>query len=231
MGTKNGLSVPHARGDAVKDKPSRRTPHTTGQSPSLPHHAALGVWGRGTLPHAVETPLRKSIKIMASSTLSILLLLISISTSTSLGPGDQSSSFLLPHNRARAAVGVAPLAWNATIATLADRLARYQRDNKGCQFAGRQSMPSIKYGMNQVWGSGGAVPPHYAVESWVAEGKYYNYGNNSCASGHNCGVYKQVVWRESHEVGCAQGVCAKQGAVLTICLYYPPGNYVGERPY
>ncbi|KAF9621720.1 hypothetical protein IFM89_027418 [Coptis chinensis] len=107
-------------------------------------------------------------------------------------------------------------------------LIRYQRDKKSCQFA---DMSSTKYGMNQLWASGIPVTPQAAVESWVEKKKYYNNVNNTCAPHHNCGVYKQVVWRNSTEVGCAQAKCSKDHVTLIICLYYPPGNVIGQKPY
>ncbi|CAI0429402.1 unnamed protein product [Linum tenue] len=46
-----------------------------------------------------------------------------------------------------------------------------------------------------------------------------------------CGVYTQVVWRKSGQLGCGSATCVKDKASLTICFYDPPGNYVGESPY
>ncbi|GMI76917.1 hypothetical protein like AT5G66590 [Hibiscus trionum] len=137
------------------------------------------------------------------------------------------SEFLGAHNRARAAVGVGPLKWSAKLANATALLARYQRNKMGCQFA---DLKDHKYGVNQLWGSGTTVTPRAAVDTWVKERSYYDYATNSCTPNHKCGVYKQVVWKNSSELGCAQATCKDQIS-LTICFYNPPGNYVGERPY
>ncbi|MBA0860548.1 hypothetical protein Goshw_018718 [Gossypium schwendimanii] len=106
--------------------------------------------------------------------------------------------FLAAHNQARAAVGVGPLKWSTQLVNAASLLARYQRNKMGCQFA---NLTDHKYGANQLWGSGAAVTPGMAVDTWVKEKSYYDYASNSCAPDHMCGVYKQVVWKNSSELG------------------------------
>ncbi|XWS45349.1 hypothetical protein CRYUN_Cryun15aG0129200 [Craigia yunnanensis] len=142
-------------------------------------------------------------------------------------PNTAAREFLEAHNQARAAVRVGPLKWSDLLANATSRLARYQRNKMGCQFA---NLTDHKYGANQLWGSGAAVTPRMVVATWVKEKNYYDYASNSCAPNHMCGVYKQVVWRNSSELGCAQATCKDQIS-LTICFYNPPGNFVGERPY
>ncbi|KAK3146190.1 hypothetical protein QOZ80_3BG0262810 [Eleusine coracana subsp. coracana] len=90
-------------------------------------------------------------------------------------------------------------------------------------------MGGSPYGTNQGWASYRARPAE-VVASWVAQGKFYSHGNNTCAAGRQCGTYTQVVWRRMQEVGCAQATCAA-GATLTLCLYNPHGNVQGQSPY
>ncbi|KAJ8645709.1 hypothetical protein MRB53_007457 [Persea americana] len=142
------------------------------------------------------------------------------------GAPNVTEEFLGGHNQARAAVGVKPQHWSLKLASLASRLVRYQRDKRSCDFASTD----LGFGSNQEKANYPRSPSE-VVESWVAEKKYYNYADNSCAPNHTCGVYTQVVWNTSLELGCAQASCAKGGASITICLYNPPGNYVGQRPY
>ncbi|XP_074564192.1 STS14 protein [Curcuma longa] len=145
-----------------------------------------------------------------------------------------ADQFLTPHNQARAAVRVLPLQWSPQLASTASRVTRDQRERSACEFA---DLGSSQYGANQAWASY-PMGPAEAVRSWVAEGKYYDYANNTCTAGHKyCGTYTQVVWRRTTSVGCAQAVCgggrgrATATATLTLCLYDPPGNVVGEKPY
>ncbi|KAK9285176.1 hypothetical protein L1049_024362 [Liquidambar formosana] len=149
-------------------------------------------------------------------------------TTVPAAPPIATNDYLDAHNQARAAVGVDPLKWSEKLANSSSLLARYQRDKMGCKFA---DLSSGKYGANQLWASGTTVPPRMAVDTWVEEKKYYNHTDNSCVPDHKCGVYTQVVWNTSLELGCAQATCAKEKASLTICFYYPPGNVVGESPY
>lgn len=139
-----------------------------------------------------------------------------------------AQEFLDVHNQARAEVGVAPLNWSSMLATAASLQVRYQRDKQNCSFA---DLSSGKYGGNQLWAGGMAVTPRMAVEHWVEEKSFYDYANNSCVADHKCGVYTQVVWKKSLELGCAQATCTKGQITLTICFYNPPGNIIGERPY
>ncbi|KAG6409071.1 hypothetical protein SASPL_132102 [Salvia splendens] len=86
-----------------------------------------------------------------------------------------------------------------------------------------------QYGENLAKGSGDFTC-RAAVDLWVGEKAYYNYGSNSCAGGRVCGRYTQVVWRNSNRLGCARARC-NNGWWLISCNYAPPGNYVGQRPY
>ncbi|KAG6505272.1 STS14 protein-like [Zingiber officinale] len=143
-----------------------------------------------------------------------------------------ADQYLDPHKQARAAVRVPPLRWSPQLASTASGVTRDQRERSACGFA---DLGSSQYGANQAWASY-PMGPAEAVRSWVAEGKYYDYANNTCAAGHeDCGTYTQVVWRRTTSVGCAQAVCGggrgTATATLTLCLYDPPGNVVGEKPY
>ncbi|KAI3437418.1 SCP domain-containing protein, partial [Psidium guajava] len=139
-----------------------------------------------------------------------------------------AQEFLDAHNQARVEVGVAPLRWSPDLAAATSRLVRYQRDRMSCNFA---NLTASRYGGNQLWAGGEGLAPRAAVGVWVREKDYYDHASNTCEAGHQCGVYTQVVWRNSSDVGCAQAMCPKEAASLTICFYNPPGNVVGERPY
>ncbi|XP_072991677.1 STS14 protein [Typha latifolia] len=138
-----------------------------------------------------------------------------------------TDQFLIPHNQARAAVGVGPLNWSGKLVAEASKMVGYQKQYKACDFA---DLDSSLYGANQGWSSYPARPDE-VVGSWVEEEKYYYHANNTCAAGHDCGTYTQVVWRKTVELGCAQATCVKGGATITVCLYYPHGNVKGQSPY
>nr|CAD1824773.1 unnamed protein product [Ananas comosus var. bracteatus] len=89
--------------------------------------------------------------------------------------------------------------------------------------------PGYTYGENIFWGQGHRWTAAEAVGAWVAENQWYHYDNNSC-SGPDCSHYTQVVWRTTEQLGCAKITCAT-GDTFVVCEYYPPGNYIGARPY
>ncbi|PHT89574.1 STS14 protein [Capsicum annuum] len=149
-------------------------------------------------------------------------------TAATTPPSRAAQEFLDEHNKARAEVGVGPLTWSSMLAKETSLLVRYQRDKQNCSFA---NLSSGKYGGNQLWASGMVVTPRMVVDSWVDEKKFYNYANNSCIGDDKCGVYTQIVWKKSIQLGCAQATCSKGPATLTICFYNPPGNVIGEKPY
>ncbi|KAG6398472.1 hypothetical protein SASPL_139932 [Salvia splendens] len=156
--------------------------------------------------------------------LTALLLLTWQCSSQTPSPTPASQEYLAAHNQARSEVGVGPLKWSDALA----KSARLQSYKQNCSFA---DLSKSRYGANQLWAGGLAVTPKAAVEAWVAEKKFYNYADNSCPPEHRCGVYTQVVWRKSTDLGCAQAACPKEQSTLTICFYNPPGNIVGEKPY
>lgn len=105
-----------------------------------------------------------------------------------------------------------------------------------------------KWGHNEQRGNLGeniaAATPDYwdtwnMVMAWADEVSDYNYQDNSCAAGKQCGHYTQIVWRATTRVGCAMKVCTQNspfGAQAPtwhywVCNYDPPGNYRGQRPY
>ncbi|XP_028764010.1 STS14 protein [Neltuma alba] len=193
--------------------------------------------GAGLTPSLLTTDrARKSMKtkmvhlrpLFAVAFLAILQVSPSATTTAEVELPDAAKQFLDAHNQARAAVGVAPLQWSQKLANATSLLVRSQRNRMGCQFA---NIKPGTYGANQLWSGGETVTPRAAVEEWVKEKNYYNHANNSCVANHSCGVYTQVVWRKSLELGCAQASCVKEKASLTICFYNPPGNVVGESPY
>ncbi|KAJ4823029.1 hypothetical protein Tsubulata_009239 [Turnera subulata] len=136
---------------------------------------------------------------------------------------DSQQDYLDAHNSARAAVGVDPLTWDNTLADYAQNYANQRVVDCNLVHSGGP------YGENIAWSSGD-MSGTAAVQMWVGEKAFYDYGSNSCAAGEQCGHYTQVVWRNSERVGCAKVRC-NSGGTFIICSYDPRGNYIGEKPY
>ncbi|XP_059651085.1 pathogenesis-related leaf protein 6-like [Cornus florida] len=136
---------------------------------------------------------------------------------------NSQQDYLDAHNLARAQVGIANITWNSTVAAFAQNYANQRISDCNLVHSGGP------YGENLAKGSSGTFSGTDAVNLWVAEKPYYNYTSNSCVGGQ-CPHYTQVVWRNSVGLGCARVQCTNTWWFIT-CNYYPPGNYVGQRPY
>lgn len=151
--------------------------------------------------------------------ISLILSLQSVTVTAQYWPND----FLIPHNIARAELGLKSLKWDQSVASYAQWYANQRRGD--CQLKHSNG----PYGENLFWGSGVGWTPAQCVAAWVAEKPQYNYYTNSCNG--MCGHYTQIVWRNTRRVGCAMVVCDGGRGTFCVCSYDPPGNYVGLRPY
>jgi pathogenesis-related protein 1 len=134
------------------------------------------------------------------------------------------------HNKARADVGVAPLAWSADIAAYAQRWADHLAAS-GCRMEHRPSSGKWRrlYGENLFMGTAGAYGVGDAVEAWVGEKKDYRGKALDGSNWHAAGHYTQVVWRGTRRFGCAKSAC--RDMVIVVCNYDPPGNVMGQKPF
>eukprot|EP00897_Mesotaenium_endlicherianum_P005814 jgi/Mesen1/5260/ME000263S04365 len=141
--------------------------------------------------------------------------------------GSGHDEWLSIHNSARAAVGVGPLTWSNSVASVALRWAN-SLSAQGCAM---KHGDHAGLGQNLAWSSG-AMTPQAAVQLWVNERAFWTYSAvpEGCRAGQQCGHYTQVVWKNTKEVGCAAVRCGTGGTIV-VCDYNPPGNWVGERPY
>ena len=133
-----------------------------------------------------------------------------------------SREFVDAHNIVRSRVGTAPLTWS-------DRLAGVAQEWANRLMANGQFVHSHNpnYGENLYEISGGAATPNLVVKAFADEVSDYDYRSNTCRG--VCGHYTQVVWNDTKEVGCA--VARGGRREVWVCEYYPPGNWVGRKPY
>ncbi|XP_004230668.1 pathogenesis-related leaf protein 4-like [Solanum lycopersicum] len=162
---------------------------------------------------------------MEMSKLSTFVVLLVLGLAHSSVAQNLPQDIVVVHNKARAEVGVPlpPLKWNDTLAAYAHEYATTRLGE--CTLVHSDS----PYGENLAMGSGDFTAVQ-AVNLWVGEKKNYDYASNTCREGM-CGHYTQVVWKNTEQVGCARLKCSNGEWWFVSCNYYPPGNYVGEKPY
>ncbi|VVB10477.1 unnamed protein product [Arabis nemorensis] len=159
----------------------------------------------------------------SSQTLIFVAIALVLAFAVPLKAQDSQQDYLDEHNRARAAVGVAPLKWNGVLAEYARQYALSRKGDCRLVHSGGP------YGENLAWSSGDLSGAD-AVRLWVNEKSDYFYDSNSCRPGKVCGHYTQVVWKNTEWVGCAKLKC-DNGGTFIICSYHRPGNVIGSRPF
>ncbi len=136
------------------------------------------------------------------------------------------------HNKVREDVGSPPLEWSAELAEFAQEWADYLAAT-GCSMKHRpkEGKWKQKYGENIFWGGSSAYfTPLDASKSWYSEIKAYHNEAISHDNYKKFGHYTQMVWKSTTHVGVGVAIC-RNGAILVVANYYPPGNYIGQKPY
>lgn len=133
--------------------------------------------------------------------------------------------FIHHHNAVRAATGLQPLSWDKELARHARRWSDKRRGDCQLKHSGNK-----EYGENMFWGTGWNWKAADAVTYWANEHLYYDLESNECAADKVCGHFTQIVWNTTMKVGCGIAQCYN-GQMIITCNYFPPGNFVGERPF
>lgn len=132
---------------------------------------------------------------------------------------------LIAHNKWRSVVGVADLEWSEDLANKAMALL----NGSTCElFINTEGL-----GQNGSHSFGG-LNAEEVIDIWASNIQFYDYDSDSCtALIGNCESYKQIVWANSTSLGCASATCFNNSTntKMWVCLYDPPGNIPGERPY
>ena len=140
-----------------------------------------------------------------------------------------ATRLLTAHNTERAALGLAPLAWDPGLATAA---ASYGPALAAHGIALPHSPRASRPGQREnLWvGTAGAYTPEQMVGTWIAERRYFRSGvfPNVSTTGNWMDVahYTTMVWPTTTRVGCA--IHRARGFDYLICRYSPPGNIDGR---
>ena len=142
---------------------------------------------------------------------------------------DFANRILAAHNRERAAVRVAPLAWDARLAAdaaaYAPRLAALGR----LEHSPRASRPTQSE--NLFMGMAGRYTPEQMVGNWASERSRFRPGvfPNVSTTGdwYDVSHYSQIIWPTTTHIGCA--VHRTRSTDFLVCRYSPKGNQDGRR--
>ena len=188
------------------------------------------------------TSLTATSSIIASAPFSAPRAVTADQANTITAPGlANMNGMLATHNRVRQQHALAPLDWSNKLEGYAQDWAQHLAGN-GCNMIHRAqvSRNPLKAGENIFWAgpvtwSDGAsniqkVSAAEVAMAWASEQADYNYSNNSCRPGKQCGHYTQMVWKDTTHVGCGAAMCPNKGQIW-VCNYDPTGNWVGRKPY
>ncbi|KAF8315878.1 hypothetical protein DL93DRAFT_2096531 [Clavulina sp. PMI_390] len=210
-------SAVHSTSSAVQSHTSTLIPATTSTSVAVVHVVSTSSTPKAepttTSTHAAATTSKTSAAPPATTS--------STSSTGSTGTGNEATQadvdqYLSVHNTLRAAHGASAMTWNTTLAAAAQTWA-----NK-CVF--QHSGGSLgPYGENLAAGTG-TVTIANGLAMWSNEESSYN------PSSPEASHYTQMVWKGSHQLGCALATCAG-GTIFAasygtsdfyVCEYYPP---------
>jgi len=142
-----------------------------------------------------------------------------------------NSRLLAAQNAERSAIGVPPLVWNQQLAqdarVWANELAATGR------FEHSPDEPDKPIEGENLWaGTPHTFSPEAMIGLWAVEKKDYRPGvfpNNSRSGDvEKVGHYTQMIWRDTHQVGCATAVGKNEQ--FLVCRYSEAGNIYGQRP-
>ncbi|MBV8687399.1 MAG: SCP-like extracellular [Alphaproteobacteria bacterium] len=167
-----------------------------------------------------------------AATLALALLAAPLLTGASGRLTALEPRLLAAHNAERAALGLKPLEWDATLAADAAGWARHLARIGDLQHA-EDADPEDPQGENLWAGTKGAYTPEAMVGLWIAEKKDYRPAPIEEASRtgdfEDIGHYTQLVWRDTGRVGCALAAGAEDEVL--VCRYRTAGNVEGERAF
>ncbi len=146
-------------------------------------------------------------------------------------PVEDRQALLAFHNEARLEVGSPPLSWSPELARFAQEWADEIARSGDFRHRPRRT---LSYGENLAIGTAGAYNAVSMARQWYAQRGQYRAGSPIRANAMAAGHYTQMVWRGSGEMGAGIALIRtgpRQGMLVLVCNYDPPGNVVGEAAF
>lgn len=150
------------------------------------------------------------------------------------GLNAEQAAILNVHNEYRQRVGVAPLAWNASLAQNAQDWAN------ACEFRidpdrNAKSEEFTQVGENVGFAGGAAATTELILSSWTDQAAVYGYARPFTLDQlGTTALYTQMVWSATTDIGCGWfDQCEGEGDfnLILVCRYGPTGNIVDQTPY
>lgn len=151
-----------------------------------------------------------------------------VSSNQPLLASEFPARILAAHNRARAEVGAAPLAWDPALAAGAAQHAVYLARTNSFDHSIRATRPGI--GENLWMGTRRAYSVEAMIGGWLGERRYFRPGvfpgNSSTGNWLDVSHYTAMIWPTTTRVGCAVSNNAR--SEYLVCRYSPKGNIDGR---
>ncbi|XP_047115544.1 venom allergen 5-like [Schistocerca piceifrons] len=134
-----------------------------------------------------------------------------------------------------AASNMLKLVWDTELATVAQQWAdQCTSGHDTCRRVSRFS--AVGQNAYQSWTTGPLQGAQWnnTVQSWYNEVNDFNKNNvNNYTFGTSYGHYSQVVWGNTHNVGCGYTAIRRsdRNYQYYVCNYGPSGNYGGQQVY
>src|SRR5215212_1131077 len=234
------LQISYAQSLSFQSCPDGSTPDASGNCPTLPPPAGDG---ETAAPPATETPPPTAAPPATETPPPTAAPPAGASQgATNTGSAynysgmsaEWANSILAVHNSERAAVGVPPLVWSDGLADVArvwaehlatiGELVHTTDAEKECNC--NENLAGFKW-------DEGPTAPGGGTSLWVNEKQNWHGGVLTEENWYPTGHYTQMVWRDTTDVGCGAAPPGAGGLPYSIlvCVYYPPGNYIGRAPY
>jgi len=127
------------------------------------------------------------------------------------------------HNKYRKKLKISPLQFSQECTNFAQQWA----ENLAKKNRGITHSTSNKYGENIYWSSSTSTESQM-MNAWLSEKIYFNTRKRK--STFKNGHYTQIIWETTKFIGTGMAT-AEDGSEYWVCIYYPPGNWEGEKAY
>jgi uncharacterized protein YkwD len=139
---------------------------------------------------------------------------------------EQKLELIAAHNKYRAEVDEAGLAWSDSLAERAQAWAEHLAND--AHTLSHSHVAGI--GENLAMWTSGRASLTQLVDLWGGEKKYFIQAAfpdvSTTGDWRSVGHYTQMIWRDTTEVGC--GLATGGGYDYLACEYAPQGNFMGR---